>query len=299
MKRFQISKPDNVCSSSTYIVNHIVPICIKEKDENVFSVLFLVQNDTQDEEVKDYLNMFFSYDNDKDKQFIKSHHLNYNNIIKNKKQLDMYIEMTDSIANDNIYTTDLDLSVYENKKAFYHCYGYNQPNDNNTKEVAILFSKTLFVQLNLFFIRFINYDTTAETVFFDMSLHKIDFVSINSIKLDGSAKPAPNSMYITNHYTAKTGPNNYKFHFISPAILGRKLKNPMGYEPYCSLYNKDPLIDMMFVDHKTNILFIIYIERNKIDGKYKRTLALKLSKDLCNHTNFLDIYKIYEDIKEN
>lgn len=301
MKRYQIYRPEegNVCSSTTYIVNHIIPICIKERDENMFSILFLVQNDTQDEEVKDYLTMFFSYDNDKDREFIKTHQLNYNNIIKNPKQLKMYIEMTDGITGNNLYSTDLDLSIYEEKKIFYHCYAYNQiPGESDIKELKILLSRSLFVQINLFFVRFINLDSTAETVFFDMTLHKVDFVTLQSIKLDGSAKPNPGSMYITNHYTGKVGPNNYKFHFISSAILGRRLKNPMGYEPYCSLYSKDPLVDQMFMDYKTNTLFVIYIEHSPIDGKYKRTLALKLSEELYNHTNFLDVYKIYVDVKE-
>ena len=72
----------------------------------------------------------------------------------------------------------------------------------------------------------------------------------------------------------------------------------MGYEQYCTLYSKDTLVDQMFMDFKTNTLFIIYIEKSPIDGKYKRTLALKLSEELYNHTNFLDIYKIYEEVKE-
>ena len=301
MKRYPIYRPqnNNVCSSSTYIVNHIIPICIKERDDQMFSVLFLVQNDTQDEEIKDYLGMFFSYDNERDKEFIKNHQLNYNNIVKNPKQLKMYIEMTSGISQDTLYSTDLDLTVYEEKKMFYHCYGYSQSSkDGQIKERKILLNRSLFVQINLFFMRFVNLDSTAETVFFDMTLNKIEFVSLQTIKLDSSAKPAPTSQYITNHYTGRLGPNYYKFHFISPSIFGRRLRNPMGYEQYCTLYSKDTLVDQMFMDFKTNTLFIIYIEKSPIDGKYKRTLALKLSEELYNHTNFLDIYKIYEEVKE-
>jgi len=49
MKRFQISMDsdmNNVCRN-TYIVNHIIPLCIKERDENSFTILFLVQSDTK------------------------------------------------------------------------------------------------------------------------------------------------------------------------------------------------------------------------------------------------------------
>ena len=302
MKRFQISSPetDNVCSSSTYIVDHILPLCIKERDDNTFTVLFLTQNDTRDEEDKEFVSMYFSYDSEEDKIFIKNHILNYNNIIKNPKQLAMYIEMTKDLDSKDIYSTDLDMEVYEKKKIFYRTYAYR--NDKETREftkMEMLIGRSLFVQLNLFFVRFVNHDISAETVFFDFKLHRVEFVTPTSIKLDGSAKPAPSSTCITNHYTAKLGPNKYRFHFISPAIFGRRLRNPMGYESYCSLYSKDTLIDQMFMDHKSNTLFVIYHEFSDIDGSFKKTLVLKLSEELYKHTNFLDVYKIYENIKEN
>lgn len=303
MKRFQISMDndmDNVCRD-TYIVDHIIPLCIKERDESSFTLLFLVQNDTKDEEEREYLNMYFSYDSEEDKKFIQSHTLNYNNIIKNPKQLQMYIEMTDGIDSAVIYSTDLNMAVYEKKKIFYSSLAFGRDKEYRDPYVKeLLIPRSIFVQLNLFFIRFVNHDISAETVFFDYKLHKIDFVSLTSIKLDGSAKPAPGSMYITNHYTAKLGPNIlYRFHYISPAIFGRRLINPMGYEPYCSLYAKDTLIDQMFYDVASDTLFIIYHEHSEVDGSFKRTLALKLSKELYDHTNFLDVYKIYEKIKEN
>lgn len=303
MKRFQINRPntdDNVCSSSTYIIGHIFPLCIKERDKNTFSILFLVQNNTQGEEVKEYLTMFFSYDNDEDRKFISTHTLNYKNIINNQKQFKMYMEMMDSFDSRKLYSTDLDFNVFEEKKMYYYCYGYRVVNETNSQieELKMLLNRSLFVQLNLFFVRFINHDITAETVFFDYTLHKVDYVTIDSIKYNGSAKPNPGSDYVISHYSTKVGKEQYKFHFISTSILGRRLKNALSYDSYTSLYKDDPFIDMMFMDYNSNTLFIIYIEKNKVDGKYKRTLALKLSEELYHHTNFLDIYKIYVDVKE-
>lgn len=304
MKRFQISMDndmDNVYRN-IYIVNHIIPLCIKERDENSFTFLFLVQNDTKDEEEKEYLNMYFSYDSEEDKKFIQSHALNYNNIIKNPKQLQMYIEMTSGINSPSsvIYSTDLNMTVYEKKKMFYRSLAWGRDKEYRDPFVMeLLIPRAIFIQLNLFFVRFVNHDISAETVFFDYKLHKVEFVTPTSIKLDGSAKPAPSSMLIMNHYTAKLGPNTYRFHYISPSIFGRRLIAPMAYEPYCSLYSKDTLIDQMFFDAASDTLFIIYHEHSEIDGSFKKTLALKLSKELYNHTNFLDVYKIYEKIKEN
>jgi len=302
MKRFQISMDsdmNNVCRN-TYIVNHIIPLCIKERDENSFTILFLVQSDTKDEDEKEYLNMYFSCDSEEDKKFIKAHALNYNNIIKNPKQLQMYMEMTNGIDSAVIYSTDLNMTVYEKKKMYYSSLAWGRDKEYRDPFVMeLIIPRSIFIQLNLFFVRFVNHDISAETVFFDYKLHKVEFVTPTSIKLDGSAKPAPSSMFITNHYTAKLGPNTYRFHYISPSIFGRRLVSPMAYEPYCSLYSKDTLIDQMFFDAASDTLFIIYHEHSEIDGSFKRTLALKLSKELYNHTNFLDVYKIYEKIKEN
>ena len=301
MKRFQISDSsmDNVCRD-TYIVDHIIPLCIKERDEDSFTFLFLIQNDAKGEDEKEYINMYFSYDSEDDKKFIQSHTLNYNNIINNKKQLQMYMELTKDISSSVIYSTDLNMTVYEKKKIFYTCLAFGRDKECSDPYVKeLLIPRSIFIQINLFFVRFVNHDISAETVFFDYKLHKVDFVTPMSIKLDASSKPTPESMYITNHYTAKLGHNLYKFHYISPSILGRRLIKPMGYESYCTLYSKDTLIDQMFYDAASDNLFIIYHEYSEINNSFKRTLALKLSKELYNHTNFLDLYKIYEKIKEN
>ena len=299
MKRMQISKPaeDNVCSESTYIVNSILPIVIKEVSEQMFSVLFLIKNNLVDE--SNYLVMYFAYDNESDIKFIKSHNLNYNNIANNPKQLKLYLEMTKDLDNSRIFSTDMDLVLNKEKKAFYKGYAYRISNlNNNIEQMELIINHTIFVQINVFLLRFFNRDITAETTFFDYTLKNVEFVTLTNIKLDGSTK-TPNENYINNHYTAKAGYNVYRFHFISPSIFGRRLRNPMGYEPYCALYGNDYIVDTMFFDHNSDTLFVIFVEKDQITNKYKRTLALKLSKELYNHTNFLDYYKIYEQIKEN
>lgn len=298
IRRFQVTNNynPNECSNSTFVVDYIIPLCIRENDEQSFSILFLAQCNAY-EDYKLYLSMYFSYD-EVDKEFINNHALNINNILKNPQQREMYSELVKDMTNDNLYMTDFDMEGHPEKKILYIAYAFARDEQDICK-TELLISRAKFVQLNLFFLRFINHDTSAETVFFDYTLNKVEYVTVDNIKLDASSKPAPGSPYVTNHYTAKISRAlSYRFHFISAAVIGRRLRNPMPYEQYTALYKDDFLVDSMFMDAKTDTLFLIYVEKNKIDGKYKKTVVLKLSKEVYNHTNFLDIYKIYEDIKE-
>jgi hypothetical protein len=63
-------------------------------------------------------------------------------------------------------------------------------------------------------------------------------------------------------------------------------------------YDDDFVIRDMIYDRHNDRIFIIYEVRSDITNEYKCTKALILNKEMYDHTNFVDLYKIYEEKEE-
>jgi hypothetical protein len=136
-------------------------------------------------------------------------------------------------------------------------------------------------------------DIEAESVFISRKLNNIAFQKINYVKLDGSAVNKITNI-VHNHYTMGFGPSIFRMTFICPYNEKRKLRNPMIADHYMTFFGEDFLIrDIIFDRHKDRI-FIMYEQKSEITNQYKKTYALELDREIYNHTNFVDLNKIYE-----
>ncbi len=295
MERFRIGLPDeeSVIVKNTFVVDQIVPICIRKMKDGIYTILFLANQDSTETSV--FIQMAISSSNQRDEDFLSEHILNLENITKDKERLAFYVEATKDASKDSLYSCDFNMEEVENKP-YFKSIGAKAIDEVHSAIVDFLITRDNFIKLNLFFTRFMNYDNTAETVFFNHKLKNVKFSTISHTKLDGSATDFA-SKVVCNHYTCGNGPEIYKFNFISRKIPDRKLRNPMSPEVYNRFYSDDFVItDFIYEPHR-DCLYVIYEVRSDITDRYKETKALRFDKEFYNRTNLLDIEKIYEEEK--
>lgn len=292
MERFKIGLPDeeSIIVKNTFIIDQIVPICIRKMKDKIYTILFLANQDSTETSI--FLQMALKSSDKRDEDFFSNHILNLDNITKDKDRLSFYVEATKDASNDSLYSCDFNM-IEVDTKPYFKATGARAIDESHSAIIDLLITRDNFIKLNLFFIRFMNYDISAETVFINHKLHNIKFSTINHVKLDGSATDI-SSRIVCNHYTCGNGPELYKFNFISRKIPDRKLINPMSPEPYSIFYSEDfTITDMIYEPHK-DCLYVIYEVRSEINNMYKETKALIFNKEFYNKTNLLDVEKIYK-----
>lgn len=292
MERFKIGLPDeeSIIVKNTFIIDQIVPICIRKMKDKIYTILFLANQDSTETSI--FLQMALKSSDKRDEDFFSNHILNLDNITKDKDRLSFYVEATKDASNDSLYSCDFNM-IEVDTKPYFKATGARAIDKSHSAIIDLLITRDNFIKLNLFFIRFMNYDISAETVFINHKLHNIKFSTINHVKLDGSATDI-SSRIVCNHYTCGNGPELYKFNFISRKIPDRKLINPMSPEPYSIFYSEDfTITDMIYEPHK-DCLYVIYEVRSEINNMYKETKALIFNKEFYNKTNLLDVEKIYK-----
>lgn len=287
---------ESIVSRDKFIINQMLPVVIRKASENHYMILFLCTQSSDDEKI--YLQMSINADNIKDKEFLDSHSLNIEVIRTNLNRLQMYSDMIEDITDSNVYVTDLMMEESEEFKFHYKSMGIRTVDKEYASVVDLYITRDVYIQINMFFIHFMAKDITAESVFMSKKYHKVEFVSIDHIKLDASYHDIKNDI-VFNHYTVGCGPTIFKFNYISPHIKLRKLKNPMIDIHYSVFYGKDFVMSDMIYDSKRDCLYLIYEETDSITNKFKCTKALRLNKEIYEKSNFMNIEKIYEDVKEN
>lgn len=287
---------DKIVSRSKFVVNQMLPVVIRKASDNHYMILFVCTQSSDDEKM--YIQMSINADNVVDKEFLDSHSLNIEVIRTNVNRLQMYADMIDDITDNNVYVSDLMMEESEEFKFHYKTLGVRTIDNQFASVVDIYLTRDVYIQINMFFIHFMAKDITAESVFMSKKYHKVEFVSIDHIKLDASYHDLNNDI-VFSHYTIGCGPTLFKFNYITPHIKNRKLKNPMVDVHYSIFYGKDFLMSDLIYDSKRDCLYLIYEEYNEISNKFKCTKALRLSREIYEKSNFMNNEKIYEEVKEN
>ena len=297
MDLYRLGLPDDeaIIVRDKFIVDTIIPLCLRKATDKDYTILFYAVQDSTESSL--FLQSIVRVTDDLDEGFLNNHPLNIVNIQKDPKRLAFYNEKIDSM-HGNTYNTDFDMEEDQDNKRYFHANATKAIYVKSTKEpqaalVDLLITRDNFVRLSLFFTKFLIRDTYAESMFITPKLTNISFEKITHVKLDGSSWNRATGM-IYNHYTMGNGPTMYRMTFISPEKKNGKLRNPMIAEHYNTFYGKDFLIrDIIFDSHQDRI-FVLYELRSEITNQYKGTKVLVLDKEIYDHTNFVDLYKVYE-----
>ena len=289
--KFGIDK-DKIVAKSIYIVNQIIPIAIKHLGNEDYSILFLAcQDSTEDGK---YFNFVVKAKDEDDSNFLNSHSLNINNVTKNENRLKMYIEMTKTMHNENMFNCDFTMVVDKDHKKYFKTEAFRVLDDkSNIEALDLMITRDNYIKINLFFQRLLLHSNGAELVFGNMYYHNIEFITINHIKLDGATTDV-NSNVICAHYTCGAGPTIFKFNIITPKLYNKKIRNFMRSSVYTDFYADDYVVTDMVYDSIEDCIYLIFLEFSTVNNHFKSTKALKFTKEFYDRSNFIDYEKIYE-----
>lgn len=298
MELYRVGLPEEekIIARDKFIVDNIIPICIKKLTEDQYSILFFAEQDSTETSI--FLQSIIALTDESDKGFLNNHPLNINSIRRDKNRLEFYNEKINSMKG-NVYNTDFDMDEYEEDRHYFKANSSKPIYIQSTKEpqafiMDLLITRDNFIKISLFITKFLNKDTEAESIFISRKLKNIKFDTITQTKLDGSTINKITNI-VHSHYTLGHGPTMYKMNFISPYVKGRKLRNPMIADHYLTFFGDDFLISNIIFDYHRDRIFIIYEVRSSVTNQFKETVALILNKDIYSRTNFVNLNKIYED----
>lgn len=293
--RLGLPSDEDVIVRDKFIVDTIIPLCLKKASDKDYSILFYAVQDSTESSL--FLQSIIRVTDDLDEGFLNNHPLNVTNIQRDSKRLAFYNEKIDSMKG-NTYNTDFDMEEDEDNKRFFHANATKVMYLKSTEKphaalVDLYVTRENFIRISLFFTKFLVRDSYAESMFITPKLNNVSFEKITHVKLDGSSRNKSTGM-VYNHYTMGNGPTMYRMTFISPEKKDGKLKNPMIPEHYNTFYGSDFLIRDIIFDYHLDRLLILYELRSDITNQYKGTKILVLDKEVYDHTNFVDLYKVYE-----
>ena len=286
-----------------FIIDDIFLVCIKQVSESTFLMLFESKNHIEENDSL-FLAVYINCEG-KEINYINNNRYNIINISRDINLRSRYKEIMNRFDIKELWITSFNMNRDEENKSIYKSSAlrkYCTSEGEKKYDVANLYiNRDIFIKLSLFFKEFLYFASAnvdniePELVFVNPELQNIKYIYPDSIKLDASSETVIVDT-IFNHYTAKFGPNEYKFNFLSPKINDNnyKLINSLVYDLYAPAYGKDQYIDKYFYDASSDSVFILYNEYYVSTGKLKNTLALVFPKELYNHTNFVDLFKIYE-----
>ena len=298
MELYRVSLPEEekIIVKDKFIIDNIIPLCIKKLTEDQYSILFFAEQESTETSI--FLQSIIALMDETDSGYLNNHPLNVDIIRRDKNRLAFYNEKIDSMKG-NIFNTDFDMvQCEEDNKLYFHA-NASKPiyiKSNKEPQAALMdlyITRDNFIKISLFLTKFLVKDNSAESVFISKKLKNIKFEKIDHAKLDGSAVNKA-THFVYSHYTLNHGPSIYQMTFISPEIEGRKLKNPMIAEHFMTFFGDSFLITDIIFDYHKNRIFIIYEVRSSVTNQYKETKALILNKDVYDHTNFVVLDKIYE-----
>lgn len=299
------AKEDEMFLKDNFLSGEVLPVAIKEAGDMMFAILFVLSSIEENKDGKCVaLYIHYTPENaNNERKFIQSHPANFNNLGKNPEKLAKYNELTSFVADSSdIYSTDFRLVQDKDKKMYYTCKAYRKNKDDNDKVdvLTLLVHRNSFIKINLYLQRLSMLDSLAETTFMNYKFNKVEYVNPGSIQLDATYE-LEGSNCVYSHYTAHCGKNKYKFNNVSLALpinIRGTLKKKVGYNAYSMLYIKDFMVVDRFLDFETGELYVIYEEKYEATGKFKKCIALKLTKEQCDETNLVKPFNIY-NIKED
>lgn len=296
MEQYHMALPNDsqIIQKESFIVDQILPLKISKVAEDKFIILFCITQDST-EECK-YIQLLLNVNNDEESNFLQSLPLS---TLNSPARVEFFNSMVSQMTRNNSYNTDLSMTLCEDHKNYFKAYGAAPREDNKATLLELLITRDNYIKINLFINRLIMRDPGAELIFANHKLNNIEFLEIKKLKHDASATYAGGNI-VLNHYTCAAGPmDSFKFNYITKKIPNRTLRNPMLPEIYDNFYTDDFTITDIIYDESIDCVFVIYEQRSDITNRYKKTVALKFTKEFYDRTNFIDPTKIYEDIKED
>ena len=288
---------DCIVSRNPFVVNEILPLILRLNDNNVAEILYIASQNSTESSI--YLSQLFKY-NKEEKDILMTHPLNIENIKKNPDKLKIYREFIAELGESNNYITSFDLKECEEHKMFYSCTAMRQFSNSSKycDVIDLMFPRENYLKMNLFFYDLNTYTFESEKIFLDPTLNKMKFETMNHIKLDSVSS---DSNLIYAHYSCGCGPAYYKFTFIFPRTRNTdRIRNHIPMYTFESFYKNDPIVilnDIVY-DQNKDALYVIHRKLNPINDKDIVTTGLIMPKDIYDHSNLLDIEKIYlEDLK--
>lgn len=307
-----LPKEENIVSRNKFIANQILPIGFKpaNKSGTMFLVLFVASQDMDESCI--YLQFMISINSKFEEQYLKNHELNIVNMKAGSKVYSTYKELVKDLNKSNLYSTDLALNDEDDFPLYYHSIAVRPIDNTHASVLDIYLNREYFVKLNIYLNRLNNIGhnhikrieqelvitkLAPELSFTDPKLNNIEFVSIEKIKHDATARVVTSFGTINiNHYTMWCGPSVFKMNYLSPIDkdhISIPLSNPLDINLYDAFYNKHNIIQDIFTYNDQ--LFILYEDYSDITGEFKNTKVLKISKELADKTNFIDYNNmIYE-----
>lgn len=285
---------ENVVVKNKFIANEILPIAFKPTTtKDRFLVLFVAIQDNDESCV--YFQSMLSIKDDFELDYMIHHSLNIINMKENSKALETYKGLVKNMTSSNVYMTDFTMDIIEDHPMYYHATAIRAIDQTHAAILDVYLPREIFIKINLYISRLANINKFSlqhipEMLFRDPRLASIEFVTIEKIKHDATARIVTEKGTINmNHYTMWCGPSEYRMNYLSPIDkdhVSIPLSNPLDINLYNAFYDKHVFIDeyIVFGDE----VFILYEEKNDITGEFKSMKALRLSKELVDKTNILD-----------
>ena len=283
---------ENIVTRANFIANKIIPVGIRVANvEGSFIFLFKAIQDYDDSEKYFQIIMtaedMFYYDK------VKEYHL-YINRMKDKDK-EIYHKHIEGIKNNpsKIYGTDFCFIKDDEHRNYYRCNAVRAVDQTHAEVLDVYISSDMYIRIRVYLSNITQcmikyYAARFEYVFIDRLFHEIKILDVSHVEYNGTTQymDAVN----TSHYTMYcSGPKAYKMNFntlVSQEFKEKPLSNPITYEDYNAIYEKDFYITEIVLEDDDGVLLIWaeYDDKQVIKNPH----ALKLTKELVNKTNFLD-----------
>lgn len=290
----------NIIIEKIFLANRIVPLAIQKDDKNdrSYKILFKLNETISDNSI--YFETRLLCEDDLDISYIESRSIFIDNLKKDENKFKAFKEMMKEFDSNKFYAGDFKFT-FENMN--YKFIGYKEMTDKSGKPVyesmKIYIPRYMFIIISLYMEDFMNPYNVIEKEFLFVSndMLSMRFEKVENVKLVASSKYKENNVFhYTTMYELNCGPTFWKFNYDIITEEDLELKEPLDYsifEPEYSQYN-EKLIGI--VEDKEFIYVITTNSNNKV-------VALKLTPELIDKTNFKDPYFIFnytedEEIEE-
>lgn len=278
-------KEENIVSQQRFIINDILPIKLSKINDEFYKFLFIAHQDFRDEYL--YLQTIINVEDAVEQAQIDFIYESYNDDSK-KESIGKLIS---KLSKENMFSCDLTMESAPDFPLYYKSNGIRKVDDKHVCVRELYFSRDTFVKVNIFvrdlFSFFINNRIFTDPKYSNMNFVKIELLKYNGTKEENWKLDARNQSKYTSHYTMNCGPTRFVMNFECVLEKGKQLINPLDKNIYNATYQQDPLIEKLFLND--GILYLLFEKEDSVT-------ILRLSEDLYNHTNFVDLRKIF--IKE-
>lgn len=298
-------KEESIVTRNKFVVDSILPIGIKAGPiKNTYFILFIAYQDYDESYI--YLQLLTATENAFENEFIKDNSFNIANIDPNTEKGKAYNELISKMNGENLFGTDFVMKQNEEFPMLYKSIAVRGIDKTHCSVLDVNYTRDNYIKLRLYLDKLSNIPLDKnlqnfETIFTNTKYNNIEFVDIEKIKYDATTIVNGDNSYLISHYTMWCGPSKYSMNYITgkDADINHsvsKLSNPLAFDLYNSFYTKDFIVTDIIANNDGSGI-IIYQEYSEINGSWKSTKALKLTKELMDQTNFIDPYnKIFKSI---